>query len=227
MAKIRSALEEIWFVTWSCGHRALIEETLPLTTWDNVLVVDYSCPEDTGDWVEQNTEAEVLHVDASHLIDGSPIVSRARALNAALRHLSGSWVLLGDPQLYATDSTRDAVLQAASCHGSDTLIVSESPVPAALGLVAAHSETLLELGGFLPAYIGHGAESADLRLRASLGGVTIVPCDVPIGVATGRKVKFFGSQSLLEGRFGYLTGQRASMLAGVDRPRAKLLGLLL
>jgi hypothetical protein len=223
MAKV-DPLESIWYVTWSCGHRALIEETLPRCEWENILVVDYSCPQDTGDWVEANTTAEVLHVDAQRLLDDSPIVSRARALNAALRHLHGQWVLLGDPQLYPVQGTRDAVMQAASVHGS-VVLVQDHPVPAALGLLAAPVDLLLAAGGYLPAYVGHGAESPDVRLRMSLV-TAVVRCDIPIGVATGQKARFWGSQSLLESRCFGLTGQTASMLAAVDRPRAEILGLL-
>lgn len=230
MAKVRQPpdpLEDMWYVTWSCGHRELLEETLPKCEWGNILVVDYSCPQKTGDWAEKSKlKVQVLRAEASRLLDGSPVVSRARALNAALRHLRGQWVLLGDPQLYPVPGTRDAVLQAASAHGQ-VVLVQDKPVPAALGLLAAPVDLLLDAGGYLPAYVGHGAEAPDVRLRMSLSGVTIVRTDVPIGVATGHRVRFWGSQSLLEGRFLSLVGQTASILASADRPMAETCGLLM
>jgi hypothetical protein len=225
--KVIDPLEAIWYVTWSCGHRELLEETLPKCVWStNILVVDYSCPQHAGDWVAANTKAKMLRVEAQRLLDDSPVVSRARALNAALRHLRGQWVLLGDPQLYPVEGTRDAVMQAASVHGQ-AVLAQETPVPAALGLLAAPVDVLLDAGGYLPAYVGHGAEAPDLRLRMEMCGVTPVRCDIPIGVATGQRNRFWGSQSLLEGRFELLTGQPASMLAATDRPRAEILGLLM
>lgn len=191
-----------WYVTWSCGHRALLEETLPKCQWprERVLVVDYSCPDNAGDWVEAAQLGTVLRVEAHRLTDDTPVVSRARALNAVLAHLEPSdHVLIGDPQLYPTEATRAVV-----CSGE--VLIEASERRELIGVIAAPLADLIRVRGYLPAYVGHGAEGIDLRARLRRHGVTVTPRSLSLGVATGQAVRIWGSAALLEGRLGLMAG---------------------
>jgi hypothetical protein len=183
-----------------------------------VLVVDYSCPEGVGDWVERDKLGKVLRVEARRLADNTPLISRARALNAALERLRDSYVLIGDPQLYPSSTAREQIERLAASHPS-AAIVAASSAREHYGIVAAPADTLRGVGGYLSAYVGHGAEAIDLRLRLVRHSVTIVTEQLDLCVAAGQRAKIWGSAGLLERRVGLLYGSPANETA------AKLLGI--
>jgi glycosyltransferase involved in cell wall biosynthesis len=76
-------MKSIAFVTTSKGRLNHIKETLPLMAAQNpdeIIVVDYGCPDGTGDWVEANFPVvKVVRIDD----DPGFCVSRARNRGAA------------------------------------------------------------------------------------------------------------------------------------------------
>lgn len=225
---MRSKLD-LTLVLWSCGHRALLEQTIPATlnSWPGqVLLVDYGCPEGAGGWATslKHKRLRVLTVDAPRHSLGHVIPSRARALNAALNHLDSGVVVLGDPHVIATQTTYGVV--KSQLQDPDQVLVPRPPAPGLAGVLAAHVETLTEVGGYLPAYVGHGAESPDLRLRLVRNNVTLLQCDLGASVATGHQVSYFGSIGLLNSRMDRMAGMTAQLMVLADKPRSMILGLI-
>ena len=92
-------VKKIAFVTSSKGRLHHIRETLPLMVAQNpfeVIVVDYGCPDRTGDWVQANfPAAKVVRVD------DDPAFCLPRARNLGARQASADWLVLIDGDVRA------------------------------------------------------------------------------------------------------------------------------
>ena len=92
-------MKTISLVTTSRGRLHHIKQTLPLMMAlgaDEVIVVDYGCPDGTGDWVRDNCpDAKVVHV--SDDLDFCP----ARARNFGARQAGSDWLLFIDADIEA------------------------------------------------------------------------------------------------------------------------------
>ena len=90
-------METIGFVTVSKGRLHHIRQTLPLMAAqqaDKLIVVDYSCPDGTGDWVEANVPAaQVVRVT------DDPGFSLTRARNIGARHAGTDWLVFADADI--------------------------------------------------------------------------------------------------------------------------------
>jgi hypothetical protein len=154
------------YVTWCCGHREVIETTLVAALRQPwlVVLVDYSDPHGVGAWAERlhhprlRVERSTARIDAHR----RPIQSQARAWQAGIEALP-DWidaVVLADPLALVGPATCAALAQrpAGEAWWQGDLLLA---LPAALAR------------GYrcCPAYVGAGAEAADLRARLAAAGV--------------------------------------------------------
>jgi len=90
-------MQKISLVTVSKGRLHHIKQTLPLMVAqgaDEVIVVDYGCPDKTGDWVEANfPDTQVVRVD------DDPGFCTGRARNLGAQQASGDWFAFVDADI--------------------------------------------------------------------------------------------------------------------------------
>src|SRR6476661_4950454 len=102
---MRMGVKRIAFVTTSKGRLHHIKETVPLMVAQGaaeVIVVDYSCPDKTGDWVEANfPSVKVVRVTD----DPGFSVGRARNLGAA--QSTADWMVFIDGDVKAAPGWHD------------------------------------------------------------------------------------------------------------------------
>lgn len=160
-------MPEVTFISTCMGRLEHLQQSLP--TWlaqpgCEVVVVDYSCPQQCGTWVEQaHPRAKVVRVP------GEAFFNLSRARNAGVQAATGDWLCLVDadvmlaPQFLATvrpllDST--CFLRADAGASSDLM-----------GTVLIPRAALEAVGGYDEAMQGWGGEDHDLYLRLQRAGL--------------------------------------------------------
>lgn len=156
------------------GRLAFLEQTVPtwleMTPFD-VLVVDYGCPDKSGDWAcHQGPRVAAVNVttyDAEAAEHVEPrYFNRAKALQAGLTVLAERKV----KRVLIMDA--DArILSPVNFTGDDDEIRFVRPAPGRrdlTGLLAASLERVLRVGGPNDKMEGWGVDDIDLRLRLYL-----------------------------------------------------------
>jgi glycosyltransferase involved in cell wall biosynthesis len=161
----------ISFVTTCKGRLEHIKETLPLIAEqgpDQVIVVDYGCPQKVGDWVEENlSSVSVIRVTD----DPGFLLSRAR--NAGLAACKTDLVCFIDADVkikpgfvnwLKSHCDRSSFYRAAPVNGElDKETWGTCIVPAAI---------VSKIGGYDEVFSGWGGEDDDLYHRLRYIGVT-------------------------------------------------------
>lgn len=198
------------YVTWSCGHREILERTLPTVLaqpWQ-VVLVDYSDPHGVGAWALRlhARHLRVVHATARTDTVRHPIPSQARAWRAGIDVLPEegiNTVILADPACLVPPTLGTLLGQRPidEAWWCDPLLV----LPA--GAALRHRPC--------PAYIGQGAEAADLRARMVAAGIRVVATDLGVRLAAQPQVPPLAAVRLLGLRVGALA-------LGEGPPRAAL-----
>ena len=156
----------ITFVTTCRGRLAYLREALPSFVRQpdaTVVVVDYGCPDGTGDWVEANfPKVEVVRSAESPRFEGA----RARNLGAA--RARSPWICFIDADTQVADDFCERVrpLLKAGRYYHPGLRNLET-----FGTCICATADLVRVGGYDEVIQGWGNEDQDLYARLLLAGV--------------------------------------------------------
>jgi glycosyltransferase involved in cell wall biosynthesis len=175
-AKRTSTAEErpptLAFVTTCKGRLHHLKETLPLMAAqqpDELIVVDYSCPQGAGDWVEANfPQAKVVRVTGEERFNPS------RARNAGAAAATSEWLFFVDADIRVGEALaqtlRDAVTPGNFYRPTYPLGRNAGQ---AYGSFCVSAEDFAAVEGFVEVIEGWGYEDQDiyerLELRAERG----------------------------------------------------------
>jgi len=163
-------MNDLCIVTPCKGRLEHLKQTLPLMAAQpgaNCVVVDYSCPDGTGDWVEANFPGVRL-VRA----EGEPLFARSRANNMGAAASDAPWLAFIDADVVIDPSFTEKVLPLLKRGhyyrprpGSDQLY----------GFIIVHRADFEAVGGYDEIYSGWGAEDIDLMNTLSAAGLREMP----------------------------------------------------
>lgn len=156
----------ITFVTTCRGRLAHLQETLPSLVGQPdsaVVVVDYSCPDGTGDWVEANfPQVEVVRSTDRPRFE----LSRARNLGAAL--VQSPWICFVDADTRVAEDFYDRVapgLTAGRYYRARPRTIET------WGTSICGTADFKRVGGYDEVIQGWGKEDEDFYARLSLAGL--------------------------------------------------------
>lgn len=161
------------------------------------LIVDYSCPDNSGDWVIQNF-GHTGRVGVLKMRAKPDSFHKTIALNAgskyAIHTMGAEWLIYFDADTIIMPGFLSQVLPLLN---KDRFIIAEPTGEEDLtGLLIMHKDMFTASGGFEPSFKSWGAEDLEFRLRlfAKHGfQFDIVGCDnlVPIHHGDDLRVKFY------------------------------------
>lgn len=171
MAGKKAHAPTIAFVTVCRGRLHHLRQSLPLMAEqqpDELIVVDYGCPDGTGDWVEANVpRAKVVRASQA---DGGFNISRARNLGAAAA--SSEWLFFVDADILLKPTLGDALrggLKPGSYYQPATQ--ASNTGSQIYGSFACTAADFARIAGYDEVIEGWGREDKDLYLRLQLAGV--------------------------------------------------------
>lgn len=155
------------FVTTCRGRLPHLRETLPSVVAQPdtaVIVVDYGCPDQTGDWVNANFPAvEVVRSPESTRFEAA----RARNLGAAAVRTPWICFIDADTRLDAAFSDRIKALVADGCFYR-----AEPRNPSTWGMAICTKADFEDIGGYDEVIQGWGKDDEDLYARFVMAGLT-------------------------------------------------------
>jgi GT2 family glycosyltransferase len=147
----------VTFVTICMGRLADLRESLPTLLAQpgaRCVVVDYSCPDRCGDWVEaHHPEAAVVRVL------GRERLNRSEARNLGARATATDWLAFFDADVVASPQLLRLVLPRLA---PGTFLVPEPYLEGTEGSFFCTREAFARAGGFDEAFEGWGEEDNDL-----------------------------------------------------------------
>ncbi len=157
------------FVTTCRGRLAHLRETLPTFVAQPdtaIVVVDYGCPDGTGDWVETNfPKVEVVRSPESTRFEAG----RARNLGAAVVRAPWLCFVDADTRMDAAFSERLKPLLAPGCFYR-----AEPRNPSTWGMAVCEKADFDDIGGYDEVMQGWGKDDEDLYARLVMAGVRYV-----------------------------------------------------
>jgi glycosyltransferase involved in cell wall biosynthesis len=155
------------FVTTCKGRLHHLKQTLPLMAAqrpDELIVVDYSCPQRTGDWVEANfPQAKVVRVS------GEDRFNPSRARNAGAAAATSEWLFFVDADIRVgealTQTLREAVTPGNFYRPTYPLGRNAGQ---AYGSFCVSAEDFAAVEGFDEVIGGWGYEDQDIYERLEL-----------------------------------------------------------
>lgn len=158
------AVPRIAFVTTCKGRLHHLKETLPLLVSmgpEQIIVVDYGCPDGTGEWVRKN-HPEVTLVSVSD--DPGFCASRARNLGAGAANTE--WICFIDADIRVDPAWLDWIRgNLQSGHFYRAAKVQGRRDGETWGTVICQKAAFDRLGGFDEVFRGWGGEDTDLYFR--------------------------------------------------------------
>lgn len=150
-------------VTTCMGRRNHLEMTLPLMLeeFDRVIVVDWSCPENSGDWAEQEG-AQVIRRP------GEKYFNVCKARNLGARQVGTEYVCFIDADVIAMPGSGKEIERLVNL--STMVIAARHPdnkdVHALGGFIALNTSEFWAVGGYDETLRGYALE--DIHLRSHL-----------------------------------------------------------
>lgn len=129
------------------------------------LLVDYGCPESTGQWVKQTykSRAEALIMNPS-----TPHFNKTIALNAGARYAIGvmqaDYLLFFDADTFVYEGFSEKISKLLDMKRF-IFVQNEESTKDLTGLVILHKDLFLESGGYEESFRNWGAEDLEFRLR--------------------------------------------------------------
>jgi hypothetical protein len=171
-------MEKIDIVTTCMGRLSHLQRSLPLMlAQENVrcILVDYSCPEQCGDWVEEHLpEVQVVRVPGQEEFN----VSKAR--NAGARAGRSPWIFFLD----ADRLMRPGFLGFARATLFPDNFLTVSPyyrdVPFAVGNCIVSRHDYETIGGYDEQFLGWGGEDVDFIVRLEFQGLQHIRISSPL-----------------------------------------------
>jgi len=157
-------------VTTCKGRLHHVRETLPLMVGqgaDQVILVDYDCPDQSGDWVEAHyPEVDVVRVaDAPHFW-----TSRARNIGAATA--TTDWLVFIDADIKAAPGWVDWMRESLQPgHVYNVGRLAGDPLDDRYGTFICERSAFEALGGYDEVFTGWGGEDSDIYVRLRDAGV--------------------------------------------------------
>ena len=160
------------FVTTCKGRLHHLQQTLPLIVAeapDEIVVVDYGCPQGSGDWVEANyPQVKVVRVTDD---DGFRL-ARARNLGAAA--CSAPWICFIDADIrIGPDFVAWMRANARQRHYYRQAPVAGQRDLETYGTVLCPRRAFEAIGGYDELFIGWGGEDDDLYDRLLIAGLVM------------------------------------------------------
>jgi GT2 family glycosyltransferase len=170
-------MAKLCYITTCKGRLEHLKQSLPSIAGQrgvSCIVVDYSCPEGAGDWVEAHfPQVRVVRVE------GEPIFNRSRARNFGAAAADAPWLAFLDA---------DVVLDPAFVGTVLTLLkrgyyYRPSPLfDQIAGEFIIHRDDFDAVGGFDEIYSGWGAE--DIDMVDAMATVKVRPATFPSSLLT-------------------------------------------
>jgi len=143
------------------------------------LLVDYSCPDKTGEWVHTHLPGALVE-----RIDGKTIFNKPEALNCGIARACRE----GFSYLCFADA--DTVLQpdfgawiVPRLRADSFMIAAADDDRDLTGLLVVGTEACMGVHGFDPSYVGWGSEDVEMRARLRLvAGLDFIV--IPVGLVT-------------------------------------------
>lgn len=160
-------MNKIAFVTTCKGRLHHLAETLPLIVSaapDEIVVVDYGCPDGAGDWVEKNFPTVRLL-----RISDDPGFCLARARNVGAAAVSAEWICFIDADIRIDPEwlswLREHVKPGVFYRAAE---IAGERDKETWGTVVCQKVAFDLVGGYDEAYRGWGGEDDDLYARLAL-----------------------------------------------------------
>ena len=179
-----------WIITTCMGRKSHVQQTLPASlrnTAFGVVLVDYSCPEDSGGWAEETFPREVasgrlivervvgnsyFHKTAA-LNQGARVALQARATHLCFvdadTHLLPGFGTWTQEKLGAT-APRTLFISALTQDGRE--------IAELYGLLLVEAALFEAAGGYAEEFLGWGCEDFEMRLRLVLCHEASI-CEIP------------------------------------------------
>lgn len=160
----------ITIITTCKGRLVHLKQTLPLMVAqkpDEVIVVDYDCPDGTGDWVEANfPQVKVVRAGQP---DGGFNVSRARNLGAEAA--TSEWLYFVDADIRLAPTCLGTLRPHLKSGSYYVPLLSHGTTTDIWGSNLCRAEDLAAAGGYDEVIRGWGHEDEDFYLRLELLGL--------------------------------------------------------
>ena len=160
---------DICLITTCMGRLSHLKETLPRMIAQpgcRVVVVDYSCPDRCGEWVESEyPEAAVVRIEDQ--LEFNP----SRARNAGAQAANTEWLFFLDADIILDRSFSEAVftdIRKGSFHVSEISLKNK-----AFNTLICSLEDFERVNGYDEIYRGWGDEDVDLVETLQWAGVTL------------------------------------------------------
>ena len=169
MSNVIARVPTVGFVTTCKGRLHHLKQTLPRIIADNpdeIIVVDYDCPQGAGPWVERHhPSAQVLSIR-----DGSPF-NLSRARNAGIRVSRADVLCLIDADIliepgFVTWMKRHAMQRVFFRHALNNGYRD----PETWGTLVCPLKLLFEVGLYDEVFDGWGGEDTDICYRLKIAG---------------------------------------------------------
>jgi glycosyltransferase involved in cell wall biosynthesis len=159
----------ITFVTTCRGRLNHLRETLPTFVRQPgaaVVVVDYSCPEASGDWVEANfPQVEVVRSA------GNPRFELSRARNLGAARVRSPWICFIDADTRAEPAFSERVKPLLAPR---RFYCAEPRSPEIWGTTICATQDFRDIGGYDEVIQGWGKDDEDFYARLIIAGVLSV-----------------------------------------------------
>lgn len=158
---------QLCYITTCKGRLAHLKQTLPRVVGQpgvSCVVVDYSCPDGTGDWVERNhPEVKVVRVA------GENTFSASRARNFGAAAAEAPWLGFFDADILWAPELAGTVLPQLQ---SGYFYRARPVTPQTWGSIICQRADFEATGGYDEAFVGWGGEDDDFILRLGMLGRT-------------------------------------------------------
>lgn len=157
------------FIVPCKGRLAFLRQTIGSTVsqpHSRVIVVDYACPDRSGDWVETHyPQCEVVRVHEEPFN-----LARARNLGArAVKADDGGWLCFLDADVQLAPDFHERMSRLAR---GGIFLVSRRGHPGLRGLLLVTTADFARSPAYDERYSGYGREASDMRLALFFGGLT-------------------------------------------------------
>ncbi len=190
-------MEKLSLITTCKGRLAHLRETLPLFCQlpdTRVFVVDYGCPERSGDWV-QSCFPQVTVVR----VTDDPGFNPSRARNIAARQAGSDYLFFVDADIRVKPEAYDAI-SAAAAPGTYVTVDSSADGDDIRGTCIIPRASFEKVQGYDEVLSSYGMEDTELYRRLSDNGLAdaFIPADLFQAIPHGDdlRVRFFATKSL-------------------------------
>lgn len=165
---------KICFVTTSMGRLEHVKKTLPALMSQpesSVILVDYSCPENSGNWAEENfPDCQVVRVHNEQFFHA------AKARNASMSIIKDAsdveWLCFVDVDTILSKDFSVKVQPILEKNRFITAYNIYNKVKGLGGLLIVHKSDFLAVGGYDEEINGYGTNASEMRLRLYFHGLS-------------------------------------------------------